>query len=110
MALKVASHVAPKPLDGMSFPGMLKFMQEQWDTQMLEIYQLKSSLEQCRKELSHSLYQHDAACQVICRLETEKDHLVAQLDSNKSKFDEVKQAFEEQAHQLAAYASGKIAA
>ena len=29
----------------MSFPGTLKFLQEQWDTQMLEVYQLKQSLE-----------------------------------------------------------------
>jgi pre-mRNA-processing factor 19 len=56
LELKVASHVAPKPLDSMSFPGMLKFLQEQWDTQMLEIYSLKSSLENTRKELSHALY------------------------------------------------------
>ena len=30
--LKVANHVSPKPLSTMSFPGMLKFLQEQWDT------------------------------------------------------------------------------
>lgn len=79
LELKVAAQVTPKPLDSMSFPGMLKFMQEQWDTQMLEIYSLKSNLEQTRKELSHALYQHEAACQVICRLESEKEQLVAQL-------------------------------
>jgi len=79
LELKVAAQVAPKPLDSMSFPGMLKFLQEQWDTQMLEIYSLKSSLEQTRKELSHALYQHEAACQVICRLESEKEQLTAQI-------------------------------
>lgn len=54
--LKVASHSAPKPLETMSFPGMLKFLQAQWDTQILEVFQLKKSLEQTRKELSHALY------------------------------------------------------
>ena len=54
--LKVATHAEPKPLASMSFPGMLKFMQEQWDTQMLEVYSLKQSLEQTRKELSAALY------------------------------------------------------
>ena len=78
----------------MSFPATLKFLQEQWDTQMLEVHTLRLSLEQTRKELSHALYQHDAACQVICRLETEKEHLRAQLDQNMSKFDELKRAFD----------------
>ena len=36
--LKVAAHATPKPLDAMSFPGMLKHLQQQWDTQMLEVY------------------------------------------------------------------------
>lgn len=106
LELKVSEQVAPKPLDSMSFPGMLKFLQEQWDTQMLEIYQLKANLERTRKELSHALYQHEAACSVICRLESEKEQLVAQLAQGQSKFDEIKQAFEMQASQLAAYAQG----
>ena len=38
ITLQVASHTAPKPMETMSFPGMLKFMQDQWDTQMLEVY------------------------------------------------------------------------
>ena len=54
---------------------MLKFMQEQWDTQMLEVFALRKDLEKTRQELSQALYQHDAACQVICRLEAEKDQL-----------------------------------
>ena len=90
--LKVAQHASPKPLETMSFPGMLKFLQQQWDTQVLETYQLKSSLEQTRKELSHALYQHEAACQVILRLETEKDQLLAQSHQDQLKFDEMKQA------------------
>jgi len=31
LALKVAPHATPKPLESMSFPGMLKFLQDQWD-------------------------------------------------------------------------------
>ena len=54
--LQVAKHATPKPLEAMSFPGMLKFMQDQWDTQMLEVYTLRNSLEQARKELSNALY------------------------------------------------------
>jgi pre-mRNA-processing factor 19 len=36
---------------------------------------MKSDLDLTRKELAHSLYQHDAACRVIARLIKEKEHL-----------------------------------
>ena len=61
----------------MSFPGTLKFLQEQWDTQMLEVYQLKQSLEQTRDELSHSLQEKTASEQIIARITAEKDQLDA---------------------------------
>ena len=74
--LKVAKNIAPRPLNATSIPGMLKLMQNEWDTLMLEVHTLKQNLEQARKELSQALYQHDAACQVICRLLKEKDQLI----------------------------------
>ena len=40
---------------------------------MLDVFNLKKSLDETRKELAHALYQHDAACRVISRLVKDKD-------------------------------------
>lgn len=40
---------------------------------MLEAYELRDALRKARKELAESLYQHDAACRVIARLQAEKE-------------------------------------
>jgi len=62
-----------------NIPGILQMFQGEWDSLMLEVYQLRKNLEQTRRELSQALYQHDAACRVICRMMKEKEEMQRML-------------------------------
>jgi pre-mRNA-processing factor 19 len=80
--LQVNKTIKPRSVTATSIPGMLTVLKNEWDGLMLEVYTLKQSLENTRQELSHALYQHDAACRVIARLIRERDEArnsVAQL-------------------------------
>jgi len=85
VSLQVSRASAPKPLATNSVPGLLQAVAGEWDSVMLEVFQLRKSLDDTRKELSHALYQHDAACKVICRLLRENDKLQEIIDAKDSK-------------------------
>lgn len=83
--------VKSRPVTASSIPGLLSLFQSEWDSLMSETYSLRTHLDTVRNQLSHSLYQHDAATRVIARLIKERDEmkekaedLLKQLMSNKT--------------------------
>ena len=61
MPLNVEKVTKPKTLSQSGIPGMLSHMQGEWDSVVLETFELRKHLEVVRKNLAHALYQHDAA-------------------------------------------------
>lgn len=64
-----------------TIPGLLQTLHHEWDALMLEQFTLRQQLTQCHQELSHALFQHDAACRVIAKLIQERDALKKMVGS-----------------------------
>jgi len=72
-SLKVNNTTKPRLANAAGVGDLMTMFQSEWDALMQETFQLKQNLENVRQELSHALYQHDAACRVIARLSKERD-------------------------------------
>ncbi|KAF0717685.1 Aste57867_2155 [Aphanomyces stellatus] len=71
----VATGAAPPSKVTASIPSLLSALQTEYDAHALEMFELKQHLQTTRRELSHALYQYDAACRVIARLNRDIDQL-----------------------------------
>ena len=73
LPVKSSTTAKPRTTAAASIPGLLSIFHNEWDALMLETHELRVDLHGTRQELSHALYQHDAACRVISRLMKERD-------------------------------------
>ena len=61
----------PLPPKATSIPNMLRLFQDEWDSLVLETFQLKEELNKTRQEQVRALYERDAAIRVVARLKKE---------------------------------------
>lgn len=56
MELQAAKVAQPRAGNANSVPGAINLLQDEWDSAMLETFQLRKTLEETRRELAHALY------------------------------------------------------
>jgi pre-mRNA-processing factor 19 len=90
--IKCDSFSKPRSTQTTSIPGMFNDLQNEWEKIILETYNNKKHLEAAKQQLSHSLYQYDAACRVISNLIRERDEAREELFNLKAEIEDAEKA------------------
>lgn len=83
LPVKTNKAVKPRTSSASSIPGLLNLLHDEYDATMLELHTLRQKYNQRNQEMSHALYQHDAATRVISRLIKDRDEARAALENAK---------------------------
>lgn len=62
-----------------SIPSLLSVFQNEWDSLILENFELKKKIHQLQNDLSSSVYHYDASIRVISRITKERDEAIKKL-------------------------------
>lgn len=84
------------PSGGSKIPNTLQKIQSEWDSMVLDNFNTKRQLDEIKKEISQTLYQHEAANLVIRRLIKERDEAVRQMNAFRMQVDELQEKEEEE--------------
>ena len=87
--LEVNTAKATAPQLSTHIPHILQQAANCFDQLQQDKVTLQEELIKTRKELSHALYQHDAACHVIARLQTENQELTHRLTNSDTRVEEL---------------------
>ncbi|SBT34607.1 pre-mRNA-processing factor 19, putative (PRPF19) [Plasmodium ovale wallikeri] len=88
--LKSEKMVKPRPITASSIPGLLSIFQTEWDSIISEMFSLRTHVNDIRNQLSHSLYQYDAATRVIAKLLKEKNSYQDEINNLRKEILELK--------------------
>lgn len=80
---KSGTVVEPTVPADVSVPGVLRHLQKEWDTTMLELHQVKTELNETRKELANALYKYETAERVIAQMNQEMAVKTAMVGGDK---------------------------
>jgi pre-mRNA-processing factor 19 len=78
----------PRTVSTTSLTGLFKDMQTEFNSLLVESYNLKKDVTNAKNELSHALYQYDASCRVINKLIRERDYIRDQITKYREEIDE----------------------
>ncbi|CAD2097484.1 pre-mRNA-processing factor 19 [Plasmodium vinckei petteri] len=79
--IKIEKFVKPRPITATSIPGLLSIFQTEWDSMISEMFTLRTHVNDVRNQLSHCLYQYDAATRVIAKLLKEKNNYQEEINN-----------------------------